>query len=85
MTTRETQILNAIERLADASGCTALTRLRAELPDLGRADLDQALLDMDNARQLQLEPNPHRLALTADDRASAIWLGGEDMHLVCTL
>lgn len=83
-TTLHTRILNAIDRIADGSGYASLTRLRTELADLDRDTLDRALLDMDNAHVIQLDPNPNRPALTADDRAAAIWLGGEYMHLVST-
>ena len=83
-TTLRARILNAIDRLANGSGYASLTRLRAELADLDRNDLTRALLDMDNAHVIQLDPDANRLGLTAEDRAAAIWLGGEYMHLVST-
>ena len=83
-TTLRARILDAINRIAGPSGYASLTRLRVELADLDRNDLTRALLDMDAARVIQLDPDANRLGLTADERAAAIWLGGEYMHLVST-
>jgi hypothetical protein len=60
----------------------SLARLRDELPDIPRPSLDAALLDLDRQRAIQLEPDPHRIALTDRAKAAAIPLGGEDMHLI---
>ncbi|GGL16417.1 hypothetical protein [Mangrovihabitans endophyticus] len=76
------RIRAAYQHLAARPGeLVSLARLRDELPDLSRADLDAVLLDMDRRRELQLEPDPHRLALTQRAKDAAIRLGGEDMHL----
>jgi hypothetical protein len=60
----------------------SLVRVRDELGDLHRSDVDAALLRLDRARVIQLEPDPNRIALTDRVKAAAIRLGGEDMHLV---
>lgn len=60
----------------------SIADLRDKLADVPKRDLDQALLKMDRERKIQLEPNPHRINLTARDKAAAIPLGGEDMHLL---
>jgi hypothetical protein len=65
-----------------SGGLLSLAKLRDQLADVPRADVDAALLRLDRARAIQLEPDPHRLALTDRAKAAAIPLGGEDMHLV---
>jgi hypothetical protein len=60
----------------------SLARLRDELGDADRAEVDAALLRLDRARVIQLDSDPNRKALTARAKAAAIRLGGEDMHLV---
>lgn len=78
-----TGVVIAIDALSTRPGqCVRLTALRSMLADLDRETLDAVLLDMDDRRLIQLEPDPERVALTAEDRACAIPLGGEQMHLV---
>lgn len=60
----------------------SLARVRDELPDLDRGDVDAALLRLDRARIIQLEPDSNRRALSDRAKAAAIPLGGEYMHLV---
>jgi hypothetical protein len=63
----------------------SLARLRDSLPEVARDDLDAVLLAMDRNRELQLEPDPHRIALTQRAKDAAIQLGGEAMHLIVML
>lgn len=70
------------ELAAEPGALVSLARLRDELPDVPRKDLDEALLDLDRQRAIQLEPDPHRMALSDRAKAAAIPLGGEDMHLI---
>ncbi|MFI6073814.1 hypothetical protein ACIA5C_19795 [Actinoplanes sp. NPDC051343] len=63
-------------------GLVSLAQLRDKLPDVSRAELDETLLEMDRRREAQLEPDPHRIALTDRAKDAAIFLGGEDMHLI---
>lgn len=79
----EDRIRQAYRELAgDTGALVSLARLRDELPDIPRKNLDGALLDLDRQRAIQLEPDPHRKALSDRAKAAAIPLGGEDMHLI---
>ena len=79
----EERIRHAYGALAGEPGeLVSLARLRDELPDIPRPRLDQALLDLDRQRVIQLEPDPHRIALSDRAKAAALPLGGEDMHLI---
>lgn len=63
----------------------SLARLRDKLADVPRAELDAKLREMDRAREIQLEPEPNRKALTDRAKAAAIYLGGEDKHFIVFL
>lgn len=79
----EDRIRQAYGELSGEPGdLVSLARLRDELPDIPRKSLDEALLGLDRQRVIQLEPDPHRIALTDRAKAAAIPLGGEDMHLI---
>jgi hypothetical protein len=79
----EDRIRQAYGELAGEPGdLVSLARLRDELPDIPRKSLDDALLDLDRQRAIQLEPDPHRAALGDREKAAAIPLGGEDKHLI---
>ena len=79
----EDRIRRVYGELATEPGdLVSLARLRDELPDIPRKSLDEALLDLDRQREIQLEPDPHRIALSDRAKAAAIPLGGEDMHLI---
>jgi hypothetical protein len=67
---------------AEPGDLVSLARLRDKLPHISRESLDQALLDLDRQRMIQLEPDPNRKALSDRAKAAAIPLGGEDMHLI---
>jgi hypothetical protein len=77
------RVRQAYADLADKPGdLVSLARLRDELPDISRKILDEVLLDLDRQRVIQLEPDPHRVALSDRAKAAAIPLGGEDKHLI---
>jgi hypothetical protein len=79
----EDRIRRAYGELAGAdAGPVSLAQLREELPDIPRSSLDEVLLELDRRRTIQLEPDPHRQALSDRAKAAAILLGGEDMHLI---
>ncbi|GIF75818.1 hypothetical protein [Asanoa siamensis] len=79
----EDRIRQAYGKLADEPGAfVSLARLRDELPDIPRKELDEALLVLDQQRAIQLDPDPNRKALSDRAKAAAIPLGGEDMHLI---
>jgi len=79
----EDRIRQAYGELAgEPRALVSLARLRDELPDIPRKSLDEALLDLDRQRVIQLDPDPNRKALSDRAKAAAIRLGGEDMHLI---
>jgi hypothetical protein len=79
----EDRIRQAYGELAGESGdLVSLARLRDELPDITRKDLDEALLALDRRRAIQLDPDSNRKALSDRAKAAAVALGGEDMHLI---
>ena len=59
-----------------------LSALRGRLTDVSRADADEALATMYRARRINLIPQSDQLSLTAEDRESALRLGGEHKHLI---
>jgi hypothetical protein len=76
------RILSVYERLATRPGGTiTLVDLRAHLGAVSLGDLNRTLIAMDRRREIQLEPDPDRAALTSE-AWSAVSLGGQDMHLM---
>jgi hypothetical protein len=59
-----------------------LADIRARLDSITRTDLDRALLDLDERRTIQLEPDPDRARLTVQRRDAAIDLAGRKLHLL---
>jgi hypothetical protein len=83
----DNRVRDLVKALATRDGggtgdLVSLARLRDELPDVDRADVDAALLRLDRNRVIQLDPDPNRSVLTDRARNAAVPLGGEDMHLV---
>lgn len=83
----EDRVLNAARNLlAEAgkspTGLLRLEELRDRLSDIPRADVDQALRDLDRDRTIQLDPDPNRAGLTPRARQAAIDVAGEPMHLL---
>lgn len=63
-------------------GWVSLTRLRAELSDAARDDVDSALRTLYRAPGVSLIPEENQKVLTADDRAAAVVIGGGAKHLI---
>lgn len=63
-------------------GWVSLTRLRAELADTDRADVDEALRALARTPGVSLIPEENQKVLTAADRDAAITIGPEDKHLI---
>lgn len=81
----KTAIRSAYSSLAASktAGWVSLTRLRQSLPSqYGRAEVDQALKEMSRAQEAVLSPDSNQKTLTAADRSAALYMGGEDKHLI---
>jgi hypothetical protein len=59
----------------------SLTNLRLRLDGLPRHEVDQVLKDLDG-NGVTLIPEENQKTLTAEDRAAAVRIGGEDNHLL---
>lgn len=76
------QVRDAYGRIATPGAWVALARLRAALPDVPRTVVDEGL------RALYPEPGVHIVAednlkaLTPDDHAAALQLGGRPLHAI---
>lgn len=64
-----------------AAGATGWTRI-ASLPQAGTAELREALLTLAEDGVIELEPEPLGFRITPADRAAAVIVGGEPMHLI---
>lgn len=77
------QILTAYRDLVTRpGGSVSLADLRARLGSISRDELDRVLVEMDDDRVIQLEPDPDRAGLTPEDHAAAIRMCGRDLHLM---
>jgi len=79
----EAKVRGAYVRLAArAGGWVDLVRLRGELPDVSRHELDAALTRMYRTPGVSLIPEENQKTLTAEDRAAAVEIGDQDKHLI---
>jgi hypothetical protein len=79
----EDEVRGAYVRLAArAGGWVDLVRLRDELSDVSRHDLDAALSRMHRIPGVSLIPEENQKALTDADRAAAVTIGAEDKHMI---
>jgi hypothetical protein len=79
----ETQVRDAYVRLAaHAGGWVDLVRLREELSDVSRPELDAALTRMYRLPGISLIPEENQKTLTDQDRAAAVAIGDQDKHLI---
>ena len=79
----ETQVRAAYVALAArAGGWVDLVRLRSELPDVSRRELDDALTTMQRKPDVSLIPEENQKTLTDDDHAAAIDIGNRARHLI---
>jgi hypothetical protein len=66
---------------AEPEDWVSLTDLRRQLDGLARHEVDQVLKDLDG-KGVTLIPEANQKTLTAEDRAAAVRIGGEDNHLL---
>ncbi|MDT5292485.1 MAG: hypothetical protein QOF88_7374 [Mycobacterium sp.] len=79
----EAKVRAAYVRLAArAGGWVDLVRLRGELPDVSKHQLDAALTRMYRTPGVSLIPEENQKTLTAEDRAAAVEIGDQDKHLI---
>jgi hypothetical protein len=79
----EARVLAGYRVLASKPGAfVKLSLLLGELADVPRAAAGTVLGKMYQARQINLIPQSNQLTLTAQDRESALRIGGEDKHLI---
>ncbi|MFI8567792.1 hypothetical protein ACIGGF_14665 [Rhodococcus sp. NPDC078407] len=79
----EASIRAAYARLAREPGSTVrLSRLRDELRDIPRADLDDALARLRRAADVSLIPEENQKTLTDEERAAAVVVGNQQNHLL---
>ncbi len=79
----EASVRAAYVRLAARSGgWVDLVRLRGELPEVSRRDMDEALTRMSRHPGVTLIPEENQKTLTDADRAAAIEIGDQHRHLI---
>ncbi|OZE19277.1 hypothetical protein CH256_25550 [Rhodococcus sp. 05-2254-6] len=79
----EASIRAAYARLAREPGSTVrLSRLRNELRDIHRSDLDDALARLRRAADVSLIPEENQKTLTDEERAAAVVVGNQQNHLL---
>ncbi|WP_032404665.1 hypothetical protein [Rhodococcoides fascians] len=79
----EASIRTAYARLAREPGSTVrLSRLRNELHDIPRSDLDDALARLRRASDVSLIPEENQKTLTDEERAAAVVVGNQQNHLL---
>jgi hypothetical protein len=77
------RISRVYRTLAEQPGAPVrLDELHRLLYDLPRADVDAALIAMYTAQTINLTPSADQAALTDDERAAGLQLGGEIKHLI---
>jgi hypothetical protein len=76
------RILAAYRELATRpGGPVGLEKLREHL-NADRKEVDRTLVEMDDLREIHLEPDPDHGGLTAKAREAAVDLAGRPMHLL---
>ncbi|OZE38796.1 MULTISPECIES: hypothetical protein [unclassified Rhodococcus (in: high G+C Gram-positive bacteria)] len=79
----EASIRAAYARIAREPGSTVrLSRLRNELRDITRSDLDDALARLRRAADVSLIPEENQKTLTDEERAAAVVVGNQQNHLL---
>lgn len=79
----ESQVRAAYVKLAArAGGWVDLVRLRAELPDVSKSELDDALTRMQRTPGVSLIPEENQKTLTDEDHAAAVEIGNRARHLI---
>ena len=79
----ETQIRAAYRRLAPRPGEPVhLAKLRPLLNGASREDVDAVLTALGRKQVVTLTPNPNGKDVTAEDRAAAVRIGGDENHMI---
>lgn len=79
----EQRIRDAYRQLAGRPGdWVSLTTLRPLLAGTTKADVDAALLMLERQRQVTIAPQENQKALTQEDRAAALMIGGQGNHML---
>jgi DNA-binding transcriptional ArsR family regulator len=79
----ETQIKRAYHKLAPKPGdWVHLAKLRPLLNGASKDEVDAVLKVLGRKQDVTLAPNPNRKVVTADDRAAAVLIGGDENHLI---
>lgn len=64
------------------SAWVSLRQLRHSLPEIPRAELDDALIALYGSRRIRLTAESNRKALRLGDHEAALTVGGDDKHLI---
>jgi hypothetical protein len=79
----QTRIVNAYNALVEEpKGFVSLTRLRPFFGDVPPSALDEALRKLSREAGVNLSPESNQKALSDEDIAAALHLGGQDKHLL---
>ncbi|MFI7674290.1 hypothetical protein [Actinophytocola sp. NPDC049390] len=79
----ETHIRTAYRKLAAKPGdWVHLTKLRPLLNGAAKEDVDDVLKALGRKQEITLAPNPDRKGVTAEDRAAAVRIGGDENHMI---
>lgn len=79
----ETQIRRAYRKLAPKPGdWVRLAKLRPLLNGASKDDVDDVLKVLGRKQVVTLAPNPNGKDVTADDRAAAVRIGGDENHMI---
>ena len=79
----EAAIRAAYSRLAREPGSTVrLSRLRSQLPEIPRTELDDALARLRRCEDVSLIPEENQKTLTEEERAAAVFVGNQHNHLL---
>lgn len=79
----EDRIRSAYSTLSGRPGdYVMLEDLRQALPDVRRADLDSALVELNRHREVSLIPESNQKVLTDTQRAAAVSIGNQFKHLI---
>ncbi|OJF15333.1 hypothetical protein [Couchioplanes caeruleus] len=76
-------VRKAYDELAQAPGdAVRLARIRAALPEIGRDDLDAALIALHREDGVRVFAEANQKTLTDADRSAAVSIGNQDKHLL---
>lgn len=79
----DARIRAAYGQLSPGPGAgVSLARLRKHLEDVVHTDLDAALRRLNRTPGVTITADPDQRTLTAEDKAAALHIGGEDKHLL---